>query len=48
MTNNMKYNIYNTAAAVDASSKMEIRDMLDAIGALAFMLCAMALTVALL
>ena len=44
----MKYNIYKTAAAVDASRRMELRDMMDAAGALLFMLCAMALTVALL
>jgi len=46
MRNNMKYNIYETAAAVDG--KMEIRDMLDIAGALLFMMCAMAMTVALL
>jgi len=46
--NNMKYNLYGTAAAIDAGRRMEIRDVLDIAGALAFMLCAMALAVALL
>jgi len=48
MTNNMKYNIYETAAAIENGSKMEMKDILDVAGALLFMLCAMALTVALL
>lgn len=44
----MKYNIYHTAAAVDAGRRMELSDVLEITGALAFMLCAMALAVALL
>ncbi len=44
----MKYNIYHTATAIDAARKMELSDVLEIVGALAFMLCAMALTVALL
>ena len=48
MMNNMKYNIYGTAAAIDAGRRMEIKDVLDIAGALLFMMCAMALAVALL
>jgi len=44
----MKYNIYHTAAAVDAGRRMELSDVLEITGALAFMLCSMALAVALL
>jgi len=48
MMNNMKYNIYETAVAIDDDRKMEIRDMFDIVGALLFMMCAMAITIALL
>ena len=48
MTNNTKYNIYTTAAAIDTGRKTEIKDVLDIAGALAFMMCAMAITFALL
>ena len=44
----MKYSIYETAAAVDSSRRMERKDVMEIAGALAFMLCAMAFAVALL
>ena len=44
----MKYNIYHTAAAVDTGRRMEWNDVLEIAGTMAFMLCAMAITVALL
>jgi len=44
----MKYNIYETAAAIDASRKMELRDVMEIAGALFFILCAMSAAVVLL
>jgi len=44
----MTYNIHEAAAAVEASRKMELKDVLDVAGALAFMMSAMAIAIALL